>query len=128
MTRAEPIFCRYCRSRHMPRFLCDSAKGYLDAMVAKGASYNMPTVEFDDPLPSGVAFLGPDDRLVTQLVVKAATVPLHGVVHPMLILSGRDANQRALPNWMYAATPEEMVGLPRLVTEMAEMAIRRATP
>ncbi|MEV7263991.1 hypothetical protein AB0N38_10610 [Micromonospora aurantiaca] len=124
---AEPIRCPYCRQRHMPRYLCDPAKRVLDEMQARGASYIMPTLELPDPIPAaqlGLGF-GPDDQLVSQLVVQAATIPHAGIQHPALILTGRSPYGQ-LPYWLYAAGDTELRATADLVRDMAELAIQRA--
>lgn len=124
---AEPIRCPYCRQRHMPRYLCDPAKRVLDELQARGASYTMPTLELPDPIPAAQLGLGlgPDDQLVSQLVVQAALIPHAGVRHPALVLTGRSPYGQ-LPHWLYAAGDTELRATADLVRDMAELAIRRA--
>jgi hypothetical protein len=45
---------------------------------------------------------------------------------PVLIFTGTDIDGRALPNWLYVASPPDMKRVMKLVTEMGTMAIRRA--
>lgn len=68
-----------------------------------------------------------DSRLVSHLVVQAATVDAAGVAQPVVIMTGRDVYQKPLPKWIYAADDQDMHRLVKLVTDMAEMAMRRAS-
>lgn len=61
--QGEVVECRYCVQEHEPRWLCDPAKRVLDAMIdamiERGMSMNMPTLEFPEPIPmSDQASLG----------------------------------------------------------------------
>ncbi len=127
MGRTEPIRCPYCRQRHLPRLLCDPAKAVLDAMLARGQSFDMPTLELDDPIPASALGLGSGDgdALVQQFVVNAAVVPMAGVNHPALMFTGRTPAGR-LPQWLFVNTDEQLRAAARLVHDMAELAIRRA--
>lgn len=120
--------CRYCEQTHKPRFLCDPAKRILDALYARGQEFNMPTVEFPDPLPAAQVGMGlnGEDSLLTQFVTHAGTVPVAGVVKPLLMFTGRDVYGRALPRWMYAGDDDQIHAVVDLVARMAEMAVRRA--
>jgi hypothetical protein len=73
--RNPPPRCRYCEQRHDPDRMCAPARRILDAMVERGMSFNMPTIEFPEPLPANELGLGlgPADALVVQLVVQAIT-------------------------------------------------------
>lgn len=120
---ADRILCPYCRFKHLPRHLCDPAKAVLDAMVARGESFTMPTLTFDEPMYSV-----PDDadRLLAQLVVKAAVIPVPGGVHhPALVFAARDMSG-PLPQWLYAGTDAQLRATVKLVDEMTELAIRTA--
>lgn len=125
MTRAEPINCLYCRTRHMPRFLCDPAKAYLDAVHAKAGALTMPTMEMSKPAPVLGAGEHPGDDLVRQLVVQGCCTTVAGVIHPGLVFTGLGLNGR-LPQWTYVGADFELRAVAKLVHDMAEMAIRRA--
>lgn len=122
--------CPWCSRIHSAEHLCRPAKRILDALYARGMSGNMPTIEFPAPIPAeqlGAAFgLGPDTRLVSQLVVQAAVVPAAGVPWPALILTGRDTDARPLPKWLYACEDEGMDRIVALVGDMASLATRTA--
>lgn len=120
--------CRYCDQRHKPRYLCDPAKKVLDALYARGQSFNMPDVEFPEPLPMERLGMGltADDQLVSQLVVQAATLPVAGVTRPMLIFTGRSAHGRTLPRWLYSGEDADMTNMVDLVTRMTGLAVRTA--
>lgn len=120
--------CRWCRKSHRGDLLCRSAKKILDAMYARGMEGEMPTIEFPEPLPPDRLGLGltEDDRLVSQLIVNAASVTIADAPHPALILSGRDPYGRALPRWFYVGGTDDMARLVTLVSDTAAMAIRAA--
>lgn len=120
--------CRYCEHRHKPRLLCDPAKQVLDAMYARGQSFNMPTVELVDPIPAADMGLGldPGDVLIRQLVVQAATVPVAGVLRAALIFTGRGMQGGTLPKWVYLGDADDMARTKALVCDMADLAVRGA--
>lgn len=122
------VHCTFCEEHHRPRFLCNPAKRVLDAMVERGMSFNMPTLEFPEPLPGVEQKLGlnPGDRLVSQIVVKAGLVPFAGTIKPAVVLTGRTARDEVLPQWLYAGNAEDLRALSKLVADITEMAIRRA--
>lgn len=122
---ADPIRCGYCRQRHMPRFLCDPAKAYLDAVQARGESFSLPTIELSEPVPPLGYGQDAGDTLVRQLVVQGALITAAGAAHPALILTGQGISGR-LPQWTYVAGDDELRAAARLVHDMVEMAIRRA--
>lgn len=117
--------CRYCEQRHGPDFLCDPARRVLDALYAQGQRFDAPTVEFPEPVNHAGAF-GDGTVLVAQVVVKAGLVPVAGVTRPVLIFTGRDSDGKVLPQWLYCASPTEIRKVVKLVSDMGEMAIRRA--
>jgi hypothetical protein len=126
--RNPPPRCRYCEQRHDPDLMCAPARRILDAMVERGMSFNMPTIEFPEPLPANDLGLGirPGDALLAQLVVEAATVPLAGVLRPMVILTGRSVYGGEVPRWFYAGDVDDMARLRGLITDMTELAVRAA--
>jgi hypothetical protein len=117
--------CRYCEQEHGPDVLCAPARRVLDALYAQGQRFDMPTVEFPEPVSHAGAF-GADTVLVAQVVVKAGLVPVAGVARPVLVFTGRDSDGKTLPQWLYCASPAEIRKVARLVADMGEMAIRRA--
>jgi len=120
------ISCRYCEQHHGDLLLCAPAKRVLDALHAQGQRFNMPTIEFPEPVSHADMF-GEDTVLVAQLVVKAAMVPVAGVTRPVLIFTGRDMDGRSLPQWLYPGAPDDIRRAVKLVADTAEMAIRRAS-
>jgi len=108
----------------MPRHLCDPAKAFLDAVIARGDSFTMPTLSFDKPM-TNPAIGAPGDQLVQQFVVQAATVPAGGTHHPTLVFGGRTP-AGVLPHWIYAGSDEQLRATATLVHDMAELAIRTA--
>lgn len=91
-------------------------------MVRRGQSFDMPTLEFDQPVHGDV---GPGALMLQQLVVKAGLVDVAGVHHPILVFTGRTQAGPLTP-WVYAGTDAQIQAAARLVHDMAEMAIRRA--
>lgn len=121
------IKCGFCASLHEPRFLCDPAKRVLDALIERGMSFNMPTLEFPQPLSGQELGLGaPGDKLVAQLVVMAGVVDAAGIPQPMLAITGRAHDGAVLPRWIYPATDEDILRTRDLVVDMADLAIRTA--
>jgi hypothetical protein len=120
--------CNYCRDRHAPRYLCGPAKRVLDALVARGQSFNMPTIEFPAPIPAEELGMGlsADDKLLAQVVVQAATVPAVGVIRPAVIFTGRTVHGEVLPKWLYAGVDDDMSRLAVLVRDMTDLAMRTA--
>lgn len=117
--------CRYCEKPHEPAFLCDPARKVLDALLERGQRFDMPVVEFPEPINHADAF-GEGTVLVAGVVVKAAVAEVAGVPQPVLIFTGTDIDGRPLPNWLYVASPPDMKRVMKLVTDMGTMAIRRA--
>lgn len=122
------VYCRFCEDTHRPRYLCNPAKRILEALLERGMSFNLPTIEFPEPL-SGVEQqlgLNPGDKLLVQFVVKAALIPFAGIVKPGLIFTGRTPAGEVVPQWLYAGGDEDLRGLAKLVADITEMAIGRA--
>ncbi len=117
--------CRYCEQEHDRDLLCEPARKVLDALYAQGQRFDMPTIEFPEPINYADAF-GPDTVLVAQVVVKAGIVPVAGIPRPVLIFTGRDSDGKVLPQWLYCASPPEIKRVIKLVSDMGLMAIRRA--
>ena len=119
------VDCRYCDQRHSGQYLCGPAKTVLDALYAQGQRFDLPTVEFPEPINHADAF-GQDTVLVAQVVVKAATTPVAGVPRPVLIFTGQDIDGQVLPNWLYPAAPPDIKRLVNLVADMGTLAISTA--
>lgn len=119
------IHCRYCENDHGDLLLCPPAKRVLDALYARGQRFDLPTIEFPEPIIGADAF-GDNTVLIQQFVVKAGIYPLAGIVHPVLIFTGRSVSGDVLPEWVYPGSAEELERSSKLVTDMTEMAIRRA--
>ena len=131
MPGLSTILCVHCEQHHTARFLCDPAKALLDALAARAAERNMPTLTFlDEPL-TGNPFrfgTGPGDRLLSQLVVQAATIPIgdSGITKPAIILTGQDHTGAPLPQWLYAGNPADLNRSAKLVADMCALAIQGA--
>ena len=111
--------------RHKARLLCDPAKKVLDALAARGQSFDLPEVELVEPLPMD-ALSGPGDtRIMRQLVVEAATTVVVGVARPALVITGRDF-AGPLPRWLYVSDDEGLLRATEMFVAMARTAIRRA--
>ena len=119
------ITCPYCDSTHGDLLLCPPAKRVLDALLEQGMSFDMPTIEFPEPV-TGAGVFGGSTVLVGQFVTKAAIIPVAGVPRPTLIFTGRDITGAVLPEWIYPGEPEAIRRASKLVSDMAEMSIRRA--
>lgn len=117
--------CRWCEQRHEPRYLCDPAARILAELRRRGMEGTMPTLEFPKPIPAEQFGLGPDSRIVHQIVVQAATIPVGDVPRPAILLTGRDAHGPLL-HWLYAAGDDEMARLAQLVADMTALAVRTA--
>lgn len=120
------IDCRWCRGTHARRYLCDSAATALEMSAQRGLSGTMPAIVLDEPLPPMSP--NPDaDKLVGQLVFKAGVLPdPAGILHPVLVMTGMDAQRRTLPSWMYCADDASLRLGPPLMNDMVELAIERA--
>ncbi len=118
--------CRYCEQMHDAQYLCVPARKVLDALYAQGQRFDMPTIEFPEPVNHADAF-GPGTVLVAQVVVKAATTPVAGVPRPVLIFTGRDSDGKVLPSWLYCGSPAEIKKVVQLVADMGTLAIRTAS-
>lgn len=124
-----PVHCVHCDASHAARFLCDPAKAVLDGLAARAAERNITTRDFlDTPIidnPLGPGF-GPDDRLLTQLVVQAAAIPIgdSDVTQPAVVFTGLDHTGAKLPQWLYCGTVTDMERTKKLVADMCDLAIR----
>lgn len=119
------IRCRYCENEHGDLLLCDPAKRVLDALAERGQRFDMPTVEFPEPITGPGAF-GDGTVIVAQVVAKAGVTEVAGVNRPVLILTGRDIAGNVLPEWVHPGDAEGLRKVSKLVSDMTEMAIRRA--
>lgn len=116
--------CPFCEAAHADDHMCTPARRVLDALLARGMSFNMPDIEFPAPMDLPPAIV-PGDAWVQQLVVQAGVVDVAGVDRPTLVLTGRTATG-PLPRWIYPGTYQEIDAAAALVRRMADMAIRRA--
>lgn len=119
------IHCRYCENDHGDLLLCPPAKRVLDALYAQGQRFDLPTIEFPDPI-TGPGALGDNTVLVQNVVVKAAVMDVSGVARPVLIFTGHDIGGNVLPHWVHPASDDDLLRVSKLVADMTEMAIRRA--
>jgi hypothetical protein len=119
------VRCRYCENEHGDLLLCQPAKRVLDALLERGQRFDMPTIEFPEAI-GGPGMLGPGTVLVRQLVAKAAILPVADVPRPTLILTGQDLAGNVLPEWVYPAGAGDLNRAAKLVSDMVEMAVRRA--
>lgn len=116
MSRAAPIACPFCSSRHMPKFLCDEAAALLAKLREKTEANKAP----------GAALDGVQDVLLTQFVVSSAVLPAQDAMLPALVFSGRDQHGRSLPRWMYVASVDQLDQAKAHFVEQADDAIARA--
>ena len=117
--------CRYCTETHGDLLLCEPARKVLDALLERGMRFDMPTIEFPDPITTADAF-GADTVIVANVVVKAGVTEVAGVNRPVLILTGQDIGGKVLPQWLYPGDADSLRRTSKLVDDMTEMAIRRA--
>lgn len=117
--------CRYCTQAHGTLLLCDPAKRVLDALADQGMRFDMPTLEFPEPITQPGAF-GGETVLCAQLVAKAGITSVAGVTRPALVLTGRDIAMNILPEWILVGDGRDLRAFSKLVSDMTEMAIRRA--
>lgn len=119
------VECRFCGQRHRPRFLCDPAKRVLAALIERGMSFTMPTLDFPEPIKGKDMGLGlePGDRVLRQVVVMAGTCEVAGNPVPVIVLTGQDVEGQALPRWMYIADAHDMGAFRELVTSRIDRAL-----
>lgn len=119
--------CMYCQDHHPERYLCDAVKAYVDATRAAAAANEVPTMAFDRPVHGMLADDDPTTVLMSQFMAYGGVVPGHaGVVFPVLVLTGRDAQQQPLPRWVYAGDSAELRRAVQLVDDMVNLAVRTA--
>lgn len=119
MTRAKPINCPYCGSRHMPRFLCDTAAGLLQAMLDKARKKGIGVDGLDEAYESG-------DTVLRSLDVTGVSVDVAGGTYPGVRLAATDLAGRKLPPWTYASDPESLVKMPELILAAAQQGVALA--
>jgi len=117
--------CPYCEERHGDLLLCPPAKRYLDAVAARGHRFDLPEIEFSEPV-AGAGMFGEDTVLMAQFLAKAAVVQVAGTHKPVLILTGVSIDGTPLPNWLYAGNAAQIRRAVKITAGMGEMAIRRA--
>jgi hypothetical protein len=117
--------CRYCAETHGTLLLCAPARRVLDALLERGMRFDMPTLEFPEPVTPADAF-GADTVICAQLVAKAGVTEVAGVMRPVLILTGQDIGGKVLPSWMLPGSGPDLRRFSKLVRDITEMAIRRA--
>lgn len=111
----------------MPRFLCDQAKAFLDAVQQKAGSLNMPQIDFGEKIPASQLGLGgPDDLLIRQLVVYSALVEVGGVPRPAVIFTGLGSDGAPLPKWVAVGTSDEMAMMKGLIVGRFDHALQAA--
>lgn len=122
------VDCRYCAQRHRPRFLCDPAKRILDALIARGMEFDMPTVDFPEPIPAHELGLGlqPGDHVLRQIVVLAGTMQVAGTPVPVVAFTGQGIGGQPLPRWLYPADEHDMRRFAELVASRIDLAVATA--
>jgi hypothetical protein len=120
------IDCRFCDSTHGDLLMCKPARRMLDALLARGMRFDMPTVEFGDPVDGAAGLLGEGTVLVTAFTSAAALIEVAGTPRATLIFSGTDGEGRPLPQWVYPADVAGIQKLVQLVADTGDMAIRAA--
>lgn len=123
------VDCRFCSVRHRPRFLCNPAKGILDAMIERGDSLTMPAVDFPEaPIPVEDMGIGLEsgDQLLRQVVVMAGTAEVAGTPQAVVVFTGQGVDGQPLPRWLYIAGDRDMQGLRELVNSRIDLAVTTA--
>jgi len=118
--------CKFCLRVHSRSAMCDPARRVLDALVEQGMQFNMPTVEFPEPVRDGMKLGGPGDTLMRQLVVAAALIDINGVYVPALVFTGRTDDGSPLPRWVMPGDDDAIDSAVKLVADVANMAKRAA--
>ena len=114
--------CPWCERAHDDRYLCDTARLVLDGVRARADELRLPTTELSKPV------WGTADGLVLlrQIIVRAAVIPIGGIDRPALIFTGQDQGGRQLDRWAYVGTKKQVHETVKLVSDMGQLAIRRA--
>ena len=69
--------------------LCEPARKVLDALRERGMRFDMPTIEFPDPVITEADAFGEGTVLVANVVVKAGVAEVAGVNRPVIVLTPR---------------------------------------
>lgn len=128
MTKRLPdVRCKVCLRWHAATHMCGPARRILNALAEQGMKFDMPTLEFPEPIPHT---LSSDDVTMAQLVVKAGVIAVgsgdEGTHVGALVFTGVDSRKRPLPQWVLPADDEQLDAVCALVSDMAELAKRRA--
>lgn len=120
MSNAPSIRCPYCGQRHKPRFLCDTAAGLLQAMLAKARTKGIGVGQLDAEHDTG------GDTVLQSITVIGAAVDIAGGTYPGVIFTGTDLSGRQMPRWTYAADPENLLKVPGMIMAKARHAVELA--
>lgn len=115
-------YCTFCEAEHARDHMCEPARRVLDALIARGMSFNMPDLEFPAPIDLAPAIVS-GDAFIQQLVVQAGVIEVADIERPALIFTGRTPTG-PLPRWMYPGTYQDMDRAAGLVRRMADLAVR----
>lgn len=114
--------CQWCDSEHDERYLCDPVKAYLAAIHTKAGSYDLPDIEFSEPVTIP-AELG--DVLMRQTVINGGTAQVGGVHRPVIVITGRDSVGAPL-RWTVIGNPQDITRLRGTFDRMCSLAIDAA--
>lgn len=120
------IDCPFCQQSHAALMMCPPARRVLEALQERGMRFDMPTLEFPEPVEGAVGVFGGGTVAVAQIVAKSAVAEAAGVFVPVLVLTGVDAEGRPLPEWMFAAGATDMRKMTALIAEIGDQAVRGA--
>jgi hypothetical protein len=126
------ITCRACGTRHGERYMCDPLAAIVKMMMSAAEELDVTVTELaaTKPPKDMAGILGDDTVLCKQIIVKGGVVPFEStgeaVILPALIFTGRDADTKPLPHWVFAGSSHELRMVRDTVDRMTEMAIRRA--
>jgi len=117
------IRCKFCLRDHSRWSMCEPVRKVLDTLAERGRQFDMPTLEFPEPIYGGNTA---DELIMRQLVVKAAILNMGDVPVPALVFTGQDGAGRPLPNWIYPGDDDDLDRAVKLVSDVADMAKRGA--
>jgi len=117
------IHCPWCDTEHDERYLCDPVKAYLAGIVAKAGSYDLPDIEFSEPVT-----IPPElgDVLMRQTVINGGTAQVGGVHRPVIVITGRDSTGAPLPRWTVIGSPQDLTRLRNTFDRMCSLALGAA--
>lgn len=124
MSEDQIVYCRSCEQHHGARWLCDSSKALIDAIIEKANSYELEPIKFDDPIMADADQVA--DVLMRSVTINAGAADVAGIARPLVILSGLDQYGKPLPRWLYIASIQDLQRTRDLFSRMVSIAIEEA--